>query len=75
MISEGGCRSSSSPRRAVSNGVVSLPRDRQILQLEHQVADLVNQAYGLTPEDIDWMWRTAPPRMPIQRNTQPELGD
>lgn len=44
-------------------------RNREILQLEHQVSDLVNQAYGLTPEDIDLMWRTAPPRMPIQRNT------
>jgi hypothetical protein len=50
-------------------------RNREILQLEHQVSDLVNQAYGLTPEDIDLMWRTAPPRMPIQRNTQPEIGD
>jgi hypothetical protein len=49
-------------------------RNREILQLEHQVSDLVNQAYGLTPEDIDLMWRTAPPRMPIQRNTQPEIG-
>jgi Eco57I restriction-modification methylase/TaqI-like C-terminal specificity domain len=42
-------------------------RNREILQLEHQISDLVNQAYGLTPEDIDLMWRTAPPRMPIQR--------
>jgi len=46
-------------------------RNREILQLEHQVSDLVNHAYGLTPEDIDLMWRTAPPRMPIQRTTQP----
>jgi hypothetical protein len=49
-------------------------RNREILQLEHQVSDLVNQAYGLTPEDIDLMWRTAPPRMPIQRNS-PEIRD
>jgi len=27
----------------------------------------VNQAYGLTPEEIDLMWKTAPPRMPIKR--------
>jgi len=46
-------------------------RNREVLQLEHQISDLVNQAYGLTPEDIDLMWRTAPPRMPIQRTTQP----
>ncbi len=32
---------------------------------ERRVSDLVNQAYGLTPEDIALMWRTAPPRMPL----------
>ncbi len=31
------------------------------------VRDLVNQAYGLTPAEIDLMWQTAPPRMPIPR--------
>ncbi|MEA5518089.1 Eco57I restriction-modification methylase domain-containing protein [Limnoraphis robusta] len=44
-------------------------RNREILQLEHQLSDLVNQAYELTPEDIDLMWKTAPPRMPIQKNS------
>ncbi len=34
-------------------------------QLECALSDLVNQAYGLTPEEIDLMWKTAPPRMPI----------
>jgi len=34
-------------------------------KIEHRLSDLVNQAYGLTPEEIDLMWRTAPPRMPI----------
>jgi hypothetical protein len=33
-------------------------------QLEHRVAGLVNAAYGLTPEEVALMWRTAPPRMP-----------
>ncbi len=33
--------------------------------LERQVSDLVNQAYGLTPDEVDLMWRTAPPRMPF----------
>lgn len=37
--------------------------------LEHQLSDLINQAYGLTPEEIDLMWKTAPPRMPIQRKS------
>lgn len=38
------------------------------LKLEHQITDLVNQAYGLTPEEIDLMWKTAPPRMPHANN-------
>jgi hypothetical protein len=35
------------------------------LKLEHTLSDLVNQAYGLTPAEIDLMWKTAPPRMPV----------
>ena len=34
-------------------------------RLEQKVSDLVNQAYGLTPEDVRLMWATAPPRMPL----------
>jgi hypothetical protein len=34
--------------------------------LEQRLSDLVNTAYGLTPAEIDLMWRTAPPRMPIK---------
>jgi hypothetical protein len=41
------------------------------LTLEHRISDLVNQAYGLTPEEIDLMWKTAPPRMPFQRQQSP----
>ncbi len=37
------------------------------LALEHRISDLVNQACGLTPEEIDLMWKTAPPRMPFNR--------
>ena len=36
-----------------------------INQLENKLSDLVNQAYGLTNEEIAWLWKTAPPRMPI----------
>jgi hypothetical protein len=43
-------------------------RKTEALTLEHRLSDLVNQAYGLTPEEIDLMWKTAPPRMPISRN-------
>ena len=37
----------------------------QALALEHQLSDLVNAAYGLTPEEVKLMWDTAPPRMPF----------
>ena len=36
-------------------------------RLERRLADLVNEAYQLTPEEIDLLWKTAPPRMPITR--------
>ena len=32
--------------------------------LERRLSDLVNRAYGLTPEDVDLLWSTAPPHMP-----------
>jgi hypothetical protein len=36
-----------------------------ILALECKLSDLVNAAYGLTPEEVALMWRTAPKRMPL----------
>lgn len=36
----------------------------ETLTLEHTLSDLVNQAYALTPAEIELMWQTAPPRMP-----------
>jgi len=39
----------------------------EALQLEYRLHDLVNAAYGLTPEEVGLMWDTAPPRMPIPR--------
>jgi hypothetical protein len=33
-------------------------------EIERRVAELVNAAYGLTPDEVALMWRTAPPRMP-----------
>ncbi len=38
---------------------------QETLKLECTLSDLFNQAYGFTPEDIDLMWKRAPPRMPI----------
>jgi hypothetical protein len=37
----------------------------ETLDLERTLSDLVNQAYGLTPAEIELTWKTAPPRMPI----------
>jgi len=33
--------------------------------LKHRASDLVNQAYGLTPDEVALMWQIAPPRMPF----------
>ena len=40
-------------------------RAGEALALERRLAVLVNAAYGLTPEDVELLWRTAPPRMPV----------
>ena len=39
----------------------------EALNLERQISDLVNEAYGLTPDEVALMWKTAPPRMPIPK--------
>ena len=39
----------------------------EALSLERQISDLVNEAYGLTPDEVALMWKTAPPRMPIPK--------
>jgi hypothetical protein len=44
-------------------------RQAESLTLERRLADLVNQAYELTPEEVDLLWRSAPPRMPVGRAT------
>jgi len=38
--------------------------EAEVRQIERRLAELVNAAYGLTPADVDLLWRTAPPRMP-----------
>ena len=37
----------------------------ETLELERTLSELGNQAYGLTPTEIELLWKTAPPRMPI----------
>jgi hypothetical protein len=39
-------------------------------KLERTLSNLVNHAYALTPAEIDLMWKTAPPRMPIPPPTR-----
>ena len=39
--------------------------EREPARLEREVSGLVNEAFGLTPEDVRLMWDTAPPRMPF----------
>ncbi|MBP1467706.1 hypothetical protein EYB53_018470 [Candidatus Chloroploca sp. M-50] len=39
----------------------------EALTRERRLAELVNAAYGLTPEDVELLWATAPPRMPVGR--------
>lgn len=40
---------------------------REALALERRISDLVNEAYGLTPDEVALIWATAPPRMPISK--------
>jgi hypothetical protein len=58
------------------NDIVPAMRDRNAIaeKLEARLSDLVNQAYGLTPEEIDLMWRTAPPRMPGKKPIKKEMA-
>jgi hypothetical protein len=42
----------------------------ELLANERALAAMVERAYGLTPEEVGLMWRTAPPRMPLP----PPLG-
>jgi hypothetical protein len=37
----------------------------ETLQLERTLSNLINQAYGLSPEEVKLIWDTAPPRMPF----------
>jgi hypothetical protein len=39
----------------------------ETLKLERTLSDLVNQAYALTSAEVELMWQTAPPRMPVSR--------
>jgi Eco57I restriction-modification methylase/TaqI-like C-terminal specificity domain len=42
---------------------------QEAMHLENELSAMVNQAYGLTIEEIRLLWQTAPPRMPFVRNT------
>jgi hypothetical protein len=52
-------------RREHARSVVPLQAlAEEARRLERRVAELVNEAYGLTPEEVALMWHMAPPRMP-----------
>ena len=37
----------------------------ETLNLERTLSAIISQAHGLTPAEIELVWQTAPPRMPI----------
>jgi hypothetical protein len=43
---------------------------REAERLERRLSDVVNEAYGLTPDQVRLMWATAPPRMPLTPKTE-----
>lgn len=47
-------------------GLPALPSfAAKTLTLERTLSDLINQAYGLTPEEVQLLWATATLRMPF----------
>jgi hypothetical protein len=43
----------------------SLAQSAEAQELERRLSDLVNEAYGLTPDEVALLWQTVPPRMPF----------
>ena len=53
-------------RKEVRDTILPVHQDwLETQSLERELSGLVNEAYGLTEDDVSLMWRTAPPRMPI----------
>ncbi len=56
---------------AAASGPIAAAPAETWRRVQHALArglsDLVNSAYGLTPDEVALMWETAPPRMPIGR--------
>jgi hypothetical protein len=45
-----------------------MPEGRaEATRLDRRLSNSVNHAHGLTPEKVDLLWATAPPRMPTFR--------
>jgi hypothetical protein len=56
-------------QRAVRSGYAEIATPvregrAEAVKLERRLSDLVYRAYGLTLEEVDLLWSTAPPRMP-----------
>ena len=65
------------PERAVSAGrgyaemATPMREDRaEAAKLERRLSDLVDRAYGLTPEDVDLLWSTAPDAQSLRKIPQ-----
>src|SRR5437764_13487922 len=53
-------------RDGYTEQIMPLQQDRaEVEVLERRINDLVNSAYGLTPEEMSLLWATAPPHMPL----------
>lgn len=52
-------------RAGYAEGATSVREGRaEAARLERRLSGLVNEAYGVTPEEVDLLWSTSPPRMP-----------
>lgn len=61
-------------REHASTVAPALKERAEAIVLENKLSDLVNSAYGLTGEDVELMWKTAPPRMPLTASGLASVG-
>jgi hypothetical protein len=67
MVKDNPARLTPTRTNCGTGAVVAVPLQTPAAEgrrLERCVADLVTAVYGLTPEEVALMWKTAPPRIP-----------
>ena len=47
----------------------------EALRLERELGNLVNEAYGLTPEEVALTWKTEQPQMPYSQRLSQLAAD